>query len=193
MKNNKGFTIIELVITIFILSVAVVGVYNAFSTMVVLTANASNRLIAAYLAQEGIELVRNIRDTNWTNDYDWRCGLANLTGTTKTCTVGNKDCTITTGTGCQADYKTMGTATSSQLTPYGVNGDYLRTDSDGFYSYSTGTDTKFKRKIIITPMGSPDNYIMKVRVEVFWDEKASILNPAGQGSITAEENLYDWY
>ncbi len=179
MRNNKAFTIIELVITIFILSVAVIGVYNAFSTMVVLTANASNRLTAAYLAQEGMELVRNIRDTNWTNDYDWRCGLAGVTGT---CDVGNKDCTA----GCEADYKTIAT---SPLTPYGVGvdaGRYLNIDTDGFYSYSTGTTiTKLKRKITITPL---NDYIMKVRVEVFWVEKASILNPVGQGSITAEEN-----
>ncbi len=190
MKNNKGFTIIELVITIFILSVAVVGVYNAFSTMVVLTANASNRLIAAYLAQEGMELVRNIRDTNWIKDYDWRCGLASVTGT---CDVGNKDCTA----GCEADYATKGTI-DSPLYPWSgdeeTGGRKLNIDdANGFYSYNAGSETKFKRKIIITPMGSPDNYIIKVSAQVFWDEKASILNPAGQGSITTEENLYDWY
>jgi len=185
MKNNKGFTIIELIITIFILSVAIIGVYNAFATMVVLTSNASNRLMAAYLAQEGMEVVRNIRDTNWLKiaegsdpDVEWTDGLL--------------DCSAGDG-GCQADYKTDGT-TFSPLISYGGDGDYLRIDSNGFYSYSTGTDTKFKRKIIITPPSISNNYIMNVSVQVIWREKSTILNPAGEeGSITTEEDLYNWY
>ena len=65
IKNNKGFTIIELIISIFILSVGLVGVFNALSVVTVLTAGSADRVTATYLAQEGMEIVRNIRDTNW--------------------------------------------------------------------------------------------------------------------------------
>ena len=64
---NKGFTLIELVISIFLLCFVIIGVYNAFSIIVILTSDTSDRLTATYLAQEGIEIVRNIRDTNWLN------------------------------------------------------------------------------------------------------------------------------
>jgi prepilin-type N-terminal cleavage/methylation domain-containing protein len=56
MKLSKGFTLIELIISVFILSVAVVGIFNAFSIMIILTSDAADRLTATYLAQEGEEI-----------------------------------------------------------------------------------------------------------------------------------------
>lgn len=202
LQNNKGFTIIELVISIFVLSIAVVGAYNAFTTMDILTSSSTNRFTAAYLAQEGIEIVRNIRDTNWIKGYDWRCGLADVTGTTMVCETGNKDCT----TGCEADYTTFGTA-DSPLYPWGGSGNYLSVDSNGFYVYDyNSTDenliaTKFKRKITVIPTITYTNEsgyqvfdTLRVIVEVSWDEKANILHPnTTQDSIIAEEYLYNWY
>jgi prepilin-type N-terminal cleavage/methylation domain-containing protein len=85
MKN--GFTIIELVISIFILSVAIVGVFSAYSMVTILTSDASDRLTATYLAQEGMEITRNVRDTNWLNidagnpaGATWLDGLSCLSG-----------------------------------------------------------------------------------------------------------------
>jgi len=185
MNLSRGFTIIELIITIFILSIAIVGIYSAFSMMVILTANASDRLTAAYLAQEGIEIVRNIRDTNWINssytETVWIQGL--------------EACTSDIG-GCQADYRTMGTD-SSPLSPYGdgnSTSNYLKIDdANGFYSYDLGKKTKFRRQILISFVSDID-YIAKVTVNVFWDEKPNVLNPTGEaGSITAEEYFYNWY
>lgn len=184
-KTNKGFTIIELVVSIFVLSIAVIGVFNAFSVIVVMTADSANRLLASYLAQEGAEVVRNIRDANWMDSLDWQTGLTSF---------------CATATGCQVDYKTN----SSSVSPYGVNGSYLNIDTDGFYSYSSiNAPTKFKRKIIITclPDGDcPNNHIMKVSVQVFWDEKPNVLNPTGglagepgSGSVTVEEYFYNWF
>ncbi len=179
MKKSRGFTIIELSVAIFILSVGIIGVYNAFSSLVVFTSSSSDRFVASYLAQEGIEIIRNIRDNNWVLlKENWKSGLA--------------DEDIDCSTGCQADYKTMGTA-FSPLAPYVSDGDYIKIDNDGFYSYSSGQPTKFKRKITITPLAGQD-YVMKASVEVFWDEKPSILNPSSQpGSIKVEEVLYNWY
>lgn len=179
-KKNKienGFTIVELVIAIFLLGFAVVGVYNAFSVAVVLTTGASDRFTAAYLAQEGIEAVRNIRDTNWLNDRDWMTGL-----------YGDTDCTQ----GCEVDYTTMGTATSP-LTPWSDPGRYLYIKTAGFYGYSqtNATPTKFRRKITITskPLG-----VIHVSAEVIWSEKSNILNPITEDrSIEVEEDLYNWY
>ncbi len=187
----KGFTIIEVVITIFLLSIAVLGVYNAFSTIVVLTANISDSFTAGYLAQEGMEIVRNIRDNNWIKPSpDWRCGLAD-TGSLSTPDCKNADYCAT---GCEADYK------DDSLVSYSNNALYLDNDT-GFYVRNPGsnTQTKFKRKITIEVLHIPDEpvldyKVMKVIVEVFWPQKPDILNPTGStGTVSAEEYLYNWY
>ena len=76
-KNIPGFSLIEMLAVIFIVAVGLVGV----SQLVVQSLQAqhiSERTVVAYqLAQEGIELVRYIRDTNWlTPGNAWDDGLA---------------------------------------------------------------------------------------------------------------------
>ena len=182
-ESGAGFTMIELVIALFVLTVAVIGAYNAFSIMVVATAQMSDRFTAAYLAEEGIEIVRNMRDNNWLDaDQDpedpaitWDRGLTSC------------------DTGCEADYKT-GTSSGIELTPYSSGGRNLYIDSNKFYSYAQiGVETKFRRKITIYPV---DDHTLRVTATVFWDEKRNIVNidfPGETGSITAEDYLYNWY
>lgn len=165
---------IEIVIALFVLTVAVIGVYNAFSIMAVATTQMSDRFTAAYLAQEGIEITRNIRDNNWLSEKEnWADGL-------ESCDAG-----------CEADYKT------EVFSGAGYAGNALMLGG-GFYNYSSGIDTKFKRKIVIEPIKNDANktIALKVAVTVFWAEKPTIANidfPAASGSITAEDYLYNWY
>ena len=188
MKKG-GFTIIELIISIFILSVALVGIFNAFSIITILTSDSVNRLTATYLAQEGMEIVRNIRDINWLNmDSGVPVGATWVDGlNTTTCAT----------TGCQAGYA------STSLSPY-TAGSYLYLNANGFYGYGSGTKTKFERKITITflPTGNfASDYIMKIIVQVSWDKKATILNSGvsadtcteGNNCVKSEETLYNWY
>lgn len=207
MKN--GFTIIELIISIFILSVAIVGIFSAFSVIKILTYDTADRLTATYLAQEGMEIVRNIRDTNWLNmDFcaatpsDSRC-TPNLPAWVD----GLGSCT----NGCEADYRT-GTGqqdSSSVMTQWTSSGRYLKINlppnGSGFYNYTSGAQTKFKRKITIASITDVDgltDHIIKVTVQVSWDKKATILsskvsagtcNATASNCITAEGTLYDWY
>jgi prepilin-type N-terminal cleavage/methylation domain-containing protein len=193
---SKGFTIIELIISIFILSVAVVGIFSAFSVMVILTADTADRLAAVYLAQEGMEVIRNIRDKNWL-DMD-ACIADPECEETLSWTDGLINC----ASGCEADYLSE----KSNLVPYG-GGRYLKT-ANSFYNYASGTDTKFKRKIIITQVPDIDglsDHIINVKTQVSWDKKATILTfgvsaedgqencAAKDNCIMAEETLYDWY
>ncbi|MEK9178134.1 MAG: hypothetical protein AAB777_03410 [Patescibacteria group bacterium] len=189
-ENGVGFTMIEIVIALFVLTVGVIGVYNAFSIMTVATTQMSDRFTAAYLTQEGIEIARNIRDNNWlaesqNPDLPWNCGLV---GENANC-IFNIDCS----SGCEADYRT-GISSGAGLTSYSSGGHYLYIDSNKFYSYNqNGTETRFKRKITINLV---DDHTLRVTVTVFWDEKPTIANidfPAQPGSITAEDYLYNWY
>lgn len=190
---QKGFTLIEIIISIFIISIAIVGVYGAFSIMVILTTNASDRLTAAYLAQEGIEIVRNIRDTNWLIGEPFNAYLAD----------NNANCEA----GCEAEYTSSPYQGINLLSQWasGINNDpggvYLNIDANNFYSYSTAgavTPTNFKRKITITCL--PDladcqnATAIKVISQVYWKEKPSILSSSvTYPFVKVEEILYDWY
>jgi len=191
MENSAGFTIIELVISILILSVAVIAVSSAFFVMTILTSDAADRLTATYLAQEGMEIARNMRDENWLK-MD-----ANPAGSTW-------DSGLDCANGCQADYKT-GTNDALVMSPWSGSGTYLRIDPlNGFYNYTGGEDTKFKRKITIKSVPDVDNlsdHIVNVIVEVSWNSKSNLLYPGnsagdcleGVNCIKAEGELYDWY
>lgn len=197
---QKGFTIIELVISIFLLAIAVIGIFSAFSVVAILTSDASNRLTATYLAQEGMEIVRNIRDTNWLN-----MDAENPPGATWV-----DNFSVCEANGCEMDY-TSGVknfVSSLPISPW--VGRYLKIDDDGFYNYSNGDQSKFMRRIIIKPVDGAD-YVIKVFTQVSWDEKANILNsriPAGSSDpkdpgnllkcnpancIKTEMTLYNWY
>lgn len=166
-KSGKGFTMIELIITIFVLSFGIIEVYSAFSGITGLTYNISPRFTAAYLTEEGMEIIRNIRDNNFVNNRSWDIGIIN--------------CDI----GCQADYKT-GTLSETSfniLKDYNEN-NFLLLNSDGLYGYDQGNATRFKRKITTVKEGSD---ILKVNVQVFWDYN-------GKPFIFETEGyLYDWY
>ena len=164
--QKKGFTLIEVTVSVVILVVGIIGIYTAFSRIVILTSGISNRLVAAYLAQEGIEIVRNIRDTNWVEEAaSWNEGLTTCSG------------------GCEADYKTGTLDEDTPLRSYN-GGDYLNIDSNNFYSYSVGDQAKYKRKITIEVI---DINTLKVTVWVGWEEKGKSYD------FEAEEYIYDYW
>lgn len=163
-----GFTLLEVIIAISILLVGVVAALGLITKTVSQISVSSSRLIAAYLTQEGIEIVRNIRDTNWLEGGAWDEGLTGCSST-----------------GCEIDY----TATTVEDPPgasayFAVYADiFLKLDSSG-YNYTSATDTKYKRKITIVPLVSPDR--LEVTVETIWSEKGK------NYSHTAQEVLYNW-
>lgn len=62
---GAGFTLIEGIIATGIISTAlIVGLALAYSNLTAAQANA-DRVIAGNLAREGLEVIRNIRDSNW--------------------------------------------------------------------------------------------------------------------------------
>lgn len=143
LKFSKGSTLLELIAVIFIITVGIVGVSSLITQTISLAASSSQKLTAIYLAQEGIEIVRNIRDTNWVAGGDWNNGLL--------------DCS----SGCEANYNDV------VLSPWSGTGTILNLEPTGFYGYYNpgGSPTPFKRKIMITQSGLD---ILKVSVSVEW-------------------------
>lgn len=144
--NQKGFTLLELIVTIFVIAVGLIGAFVVAQYPLSRVSVSMNTLKAAYLAQEGVEIVRNIRDTNWINNRDWDTGLT----------------ACEAPLGCDADYD------DDSLFSYRDISLNLET-AGGFCGYDSGPPTKFKRKIIIDDSKMPD--YLKVTVEVFWEEK----------------------
>ncbi len=83
-KNINGFTILEVIIAVFILSMVVFGSYILAQQTMAAVALSKSRLAAYYLAQEKIEEIKNIRDNNWLNDptdsESWKNGIVGMHG-----------------------------------------------------------------------------------------------------------------
>lgn len=62
LKKNKGFTLIEMMVAVFIFSVALAALMNISAKGLQAARYAQDEVRADYLALEGIEIVRNIRD-----------------------------------------------------------------------------------------------------------------------------------
>ncbi|MCD5396433.1 MAG: prepilin-type N-terminal cleavage/methylation domain-containing protein [Candidatus Pacebacteria bacterium] len=143
-KNKKGFTLVELLITIFVFTVGILGVYLIVQNLISVANYAKYRLTTIYLAQEGIEIVRNIRDTNWVEGSIWDDGLPQ-------------------GSNFGVQYD------STSLMPNYGNIP-LKKDANGFYVYNGTQDTPFRRNISIE---KPDDHTLIVTVEVNWSDKFS--------------------
>ena len=66
MKNNKkAFSIIEVLIGIFIFTLWMTGIYAIISSTLRVNDFNENYIIASNLAREQLELVRNVRDSNY--------------------------------------------------------------------------------------------------------------------------------
>ncbi|MBU4056467.1 prepilin-type N-terminal cleavage/methylation domain-containing protein [Patescibacteria group bacterium] len=69
--DASGFTLVEVMIAVAVLSIGLLGAANLITYNISNSAKAINKTIATNLAQEGIELARNIRDTNWFSGSSW--------------------------------------------------------------------------------------------------------------------------
>lgn len=66
-NKNAGFTIIEAMIAILVLLIAVVAPLSIITSNLNSTFFARDEVIATYLAQEGVEIIRQRRDSNFIN------------------------------------------------------------------------------------------------------------------------------
>jgi type II secretory pathway pseudopilin PulG len=166
---KKSFTIIETLVAITIFTLGVVFLAASIWQSYSMASQTTERFMAIYLAQEGLEIVKNLRSENYLSpDYpqtrSWNAGLD----------IGDYE----------ADYKS--TSLTSCGTPCNFdNLRFLNLESSGFYSYSNGTSTPFKRKISIS---YPEENKMEVTVKVYWQKKGA--GEIEEFSIT--EHLYNW-
>ncbi len=191
-KNNKtsrGFTLIETLLAILILTVAIAGPLTIAAKGLQLTLIARDQLVAAALAQEALEYVHFVRDTNKLNGSDWLAGLdgtsnghtTNMGGGQANCTGGNY-CTINSLTDqvsfCGTSLATCGTS-------------YLYyDDTGGVYTYVAAGNTQsiFSRTISIsTPSPGGNGNEADVEVVVQWKDVGGFTR-----SVELRDTLLNW-
>ena len=79
-KKNRGFTMIEMLIAIFIFSISLVSLMSISNRGLQAGGDSQKRIVANYLAIEGIEVIRNMRDSgllenasSWNDIFDSDC------------------------------------------------------------------------------------------------------------------------
>jgi len=75
MKNtnstSSGFSIIEVLIGVFIFTLGLISIYLIMVSSLKLNDYNKNEIIASNLAREQIELLRNVRDSNYKTLHGW--------------------------------------------------------------------------------------------------------------------------
>lgn len=154
MKNfNKknGFTIVETLVAIGILSVSILAGFTAVQNGLKSSNTAKNQITAFYLVQEGMEYIKNKRDDN---------ALDFINGGTSTWLTGLNTCT---GSGtCQVD-PPQGTVSACTGGPATCNVLVLTT-ATGLYGYGAGTQTSFRRGIQIRPGTLADEVFVTITI-----------------------------
>lgn len=67
-KLRNGFSMIEVIFSVFVISIGLTGTTALLNDSMRESISSRDSVIASQLAQEGIELVRNLRDNNWENE-----------------------------------------------------------------------------------------------------------------------------
>lgn len=131
----------EILVSIFILGIATSAILFAIVDSLSSAQTVKNNYTASLLAQEGMEIVRNIRDNEW------------FTAGTFGDSLDEGDSAV------QWD-------STALIQPY--QDMVLKRDANGLFNYTNGEDTIFKRRINIIRVSDVERI---VSVSISWQEK----------------------
>ena len=136
-----GFTLLETIVAVGVITVGLIAVLVLINGSLFYVSLIKDRLVAANLNSEGLEVVRNIRDNNWLQNLAWNNGLSD------------------------GDYNIV--YNSLSLSSY-ADIELLIDASNGLYNYSSGSPSGFKRKISIANLSG---YELQVISAITWQRK----------------------
>ncbi|GEM_PF-452314 len=184
--NLRGFTLIETLVAVTLLTVAVVAPMTLTARSLSTAYYARDQITASHLAQEAVEAVRAIRDGNV---------LRTALGTPTDLLGGDPadpKTQIPVGQNFRIDTRDNTTVLCS-----GGSGDqcpFLQTDPEStFYGYDEGwNDTKFRRTVIAEFLTNPEDGTenrdeVRLSVTVSWQT-----GTYNSREIAIFENLYRW-
>ena len=171
INKMKGFTLIETLVAILLLSSAIAGPMTIAARGLYASTIVRNEVTAYYLAQDAMEYIRYARDSNSLTGSDWLSNLGSCTSTD-----GSASCYI----------DTIGAVAAACGGPCPT----LKYDSTNHYfNYSSGSATpqQFVRIVKITSPGANVSEA-SVSVSVSWKDLSGMAHPA----IVVRENLLNW-
>ena len=188
IQDNRAFTLVETLIALSIFTLSVLALMFVSSQGISDTASAKNKIIATYLAQEGIEYMRNMRDTYILYSASSSAGFSafntKLTAPTALCDQPDHP------NGCYFDNQNLNYSdetmpiTDTPMTACASSCPILLYDSaTGKYNYATGDTSDFIRRIQSIQLNANET---KVFVTVYW------IQGSGTAHITFSESLFNW-
>lgn len=172
ISTKRGFTLIETLIAISILVLAVTGAFAAAQNGLSSASFSKDQIVAFYLAEEGVEEVRNLRDQNGLASTGWLNGIA--ASPTDPCYFGNA---------CMID----AVANTISRCDNGSCPVLKQDPVDGFFGYdSSWNNSPFSREIRVTKITPSNNHEVAVTVTVTWSK--GVLSR----QFKATENIFDW-
>lgn len=183
-RIDKGFTLVETLVAVSIFTISILGLLVVLSQGISNTNYAKTKIIASYLAQEGVEYIRNMRDTYVLYDLadsqtGWNTFNARLLSAS--CQASN---------GCYFDDQGLDFTDPDQpmtgitVAICGGSCPELKYDSTtGKYGYASGANSGYTRKIKITQVSADE---MKVFSTVFWKQGS------GNYNMIFSESLFNW-
>lgn len=209
-KNQSGQTLIETLVACFILVMGISAALGLANYSLGATNSIKQQIIGMGLAREGIEVVKNARDTNWLKvAYNTDCYNFSTGTNTAICypnwlnTSGGYDIRPGTYTLRWTGSSTMPWSIVSTATDYGLN---TSSGTGVLYNNAAGLtavngNAGFARKITITqdtfaPFDQNTGGRVKVSVVVWWSGKGCTMtstpNTDKNCSVTLETYLTNW-
>jgi type II secretory pathway pseudopilin PulG len=174
-KQKNGFTVVEALVAISILLLAITSAFTVAQSSLQSTNYAKNKITAYYLAQEGLEYIRHLRDNNGLRMLNDRSGEVSwLYGFIGPCSDGS----------CYVD--TTGEMEGVEVCPNSGCPKLLLNTETGQFQYipkSSTVESPFRRTITVIPINNSE---VTVVVLVDWSQNGV------SKTLTVSENLYNW-
>ena len=184
---ERGFTIVESLVAIAVFTVGISAAIFVIQQSFTVGSRVKNKIIAAHLAQEGIEVIRNIRDRNWmqgkvynvdaacfSNNNCWINGINDSAGAQETTT------------GCvQYNYDVLYPLNNPSKCPGGQGGLVF---SGSYYELSVNT-AQFQRTVSteFIPLDAVPDPDEPEHLKI-----TSTVTCGAGCSVSLEEYLYNW-
>ncbi len=167
---KSGFSLVEAIVAIGVISVGFVGSLVLISKSSAQASVLKDRVVAAHLAAEGIEVVRNIRDTNYLKGSPW---LTDIPDTTSGIVDYNSD-------------SVDDSDTSDSRKCMNWDGNAYKHAASPSYACSTSFKSHLEIATKTETISGNNISYLEIKSIVEWKEKG--LNQ----SLTVIEHLYDW-